>query len=393
LDLEPRDIYLTHHPTNQGWGGAQTFGRGLHAAMQQRGLSTLLLNPGRPPSTLPPPDTPTLVLDDAPPPMLWRVRRWRATARLAQQLRDLPPPRRAFVCMTMPWALAARRTWPDVPLVYRVPCLLTHCVPFTWLHERAPTFWQHLDYIAVCASERAALRAADRVLVPTTTVRDEVVALQPAAADRTVVCAYSPPPFDLNPAVRDRQRATLDCTPNTFLLLVAGLCDPNKAFDLAIRELASTDPRVRLVIVGDGPQREALGTLAHQLGLSRRVTLAGSQPDMTPWLAAADAVVSTSHYDTHPNIILEARASARPVIVPQHAPPRVYAGAAELVAQGGGLLYDRTRPGALAAAILELSNDPARAAELGHQAQQLTAARAGWDRCLDAILEACPVTV
>jgi glycosyltransferase involved in cell wall biosynthesis len=393
VHLEPRDIYLTHHPTSQGWGGALTFGRGLHAALQKRDLSTLLLSTGRPPPAPPAPDAPALVLDDAPPALLWRVRRWRAAARLAQQLRELPPPRRAFVCMTMPWALAARRTWPDVPLVYRVPCLLTHCVPFTWPLGRAPTVWKQLDYIAVCASEKAALEAADRVLVPTVLARDEVVALQPAAAAHTVVCPYGPPLCDLDAAVRDRQRAALACAPSTFVVLAVGLCDRNKAFDLAIRELVTTEPRVRLVIVGDGPERQALATLAAQLGVSRRVTLAGSQPDIVPWLAAADAVVSTSHYDAHPNAILEARAGGRPVLVPRHAPPRVYAGAAELVAGGGGLLYDRTCPGALAAAIHELSGNPARTAQLGQEARQQAAARAGWESCVDAILAGCPLPV
>jgi glycosyltransferase involved in cell wall biosynthesis len=386
VDLGQPDFYLTYHPTRQGWGGALTFARGLHAAIQQRGLSTQVLSTG-PTDT---PDSPAVILDDTPPALLWRVRRWCAPGRLAPQLRGLPPPRRAFICMTMPWALAARRAWPDVPLVYYVPCLLTHCVPFTWPRQRPPTFWQHLDYIAIGASEKAALKAADCVLVPTTLTRAEVVALEPSAAGQTVICAYGPVPFDIDAALRDRQRAALGCAADTFLVLAVGLCDLNKAFDLAIRELASTNPRVRLVIVGDGPQRTALAELTGQLGLSRRVTFAGSQPDVTPWLAAADAVVSTSHYDWHPNAILDARACGRPVLVPRHAPPRVYAGAAELVAQGGGLLYDRMQPGALAAAIQQLSTDPILAAELGWQGRQLAAERGGWDRCLDAILTTCP---
>ena len=125
-----------------------------------------------------------------------------------------------------------------------------------------------------------------------------------------------------------------------------------------------------LVIVGDGPERPRLLRLAADSAVATRVHLPGMQRDMEPWYAAADSVISTSFYDTYPNTLQEALCRGRPVIMPQHRPPQVYAGFAEVIAAGGGgLLYDRVQSGALA----ECMNRVVRAAdlreELGRQAR------------------------
>ena len=58
----------------------------------------------------------------------------------------------------------------------------------------------------------------------------------------------------------------------------------------------------------------------------------GRQHSIEQWHAAADCAISTSFYDTFPTTIKEALCHARPVLVPRHAPPQVYAGMAEVVA-------------------------------------------------------------
>ena len=55
------------------------------------------------------------------------------------------------------------------------------------------------------------------------------------------------------------------------------------------------DPHVRLLIVGHGPQREALEQKVLDLGLSARVKFAGEQKDVVPWLQALDVFILPSY--------------------------------------------------------------------------------------------------
>lgn len=377
------DIYLTSHRNAYGWGGALSFGTGFLAACRNRGLKTVLLATD--------PDTRGSAVTRHVPirrrPLVWRLQSWFTAGQLERALRHLPPPRAAFVGMNMFWVTAAKQAWPGAHVVYRLPCLLTNCLPFTWPTGRPPTLWGRADFAGLCRTERRALALADVILAPTAAARDETIALQPAARDRIVVCPYGPRPHPVNASQRTQQRVALGVGHDALVVLAAGVCDRNKGFDLAIREWPATDPRARLLVLGDGPDRDALRRTAASLRVADRVHLLGTQADTEPWYAAADGVLSTSHYDMYPNTIQEGLAFGRPAIVPQHAPPAVYAGVAEVIRQeGGGLLYDRAQPGALADAVNRLANTEGLAARLGQEALAAAQRRSGWDACVDAIV-------
>jgi glycosyltransferase involved in cell wall biosynthesis len=308
-------------------------------------------------------------------------------AQLQRQLRRLAPPRRAFVALSPHWVIAAKRAWRDVPVVYVFPCLLSHCLPFTWPRRRPTTLWKWLDFAGIRHAEHTAFDLADLVLLPTEQARQEIVAFHAGVRKRTKVCAYGCEPATRNEDLRTAQRRVLRLPADARVLLAVGVCDLNKAFDAAIRALPAVDARGQLVIVGDGPERASLTLLADMLSVSRRVHLVGAQRVMAPWYAAADAVISTSFYDTFPNALLEGMMHGRPVVVPRHDPPHVFAGLAEVVREGGGLLYDRCQPGSLAEVLNELLSRPHLAAELGQQACALARQRFRWEPCLDVICE------
>lgn len=72
---------------------------------------------------------------------------------------------------------------------------------------------------------------------------------------------------------------------------------------------------VRLVIVGDGPQREAIAQKIADLGISARVVMTGNQRDVLPWLQAMDVFVLPSYANEGvPQAILQAMACGLPVI-------------------------------------------------------------------------------
>ena len=80
------------------------------------------------------------------------------------------------------------------------------------------------------------------------------------------------------------------------------LCDTNKAIN------------ARLVIVGDGPERENLGTTAASLGLVDRIVFAGHVNKVLPYYAAADVLVNPSHSEGSPYVLLEAMAANLPIV-------------------------------------------------------------------------------
>jgi hypothetical protein len=122
-------------------------------------------------------------------------------------------------------------------------------------------------------------------------------------------------------------------------------------------------------IIGDGPQRETLQAKIEQLDLSSRVNLLGSlsQRAVLERLQAADifALPSTTDVqgatDVFPTVILEAMASARPVVSTR------LAGIPELVVDGEtGTLILAGDSTALAQALEQLLRDPELRLRFGH---------------------------
>jgi L-malate glycosyltransferase len=70
----------------------------------------------------------------------------------------------------------------------------------------------------------------------------------------------------------------------------------------------------RLVLVGDGPDREALETRVRHLGLTDNVVFAGEQQDLVAWLSAADVFLLPSSQESFGMAALEAMACEVPVV-------------------------------------------------------------------------------
>jgi glycosyltransferase involved in cell wall biosynthesis len=122
---------------------------------------------------------------------------------------------------------------------------------------------------------------------------------------------------------------------DSFLLLFVGRLAGLKHVDDLIRAEASLkDERVRLMVVGGGPEREPLEALAKKLGVADRVTFAGRIDDeeLPDYYAACDAWVTASRHEGFCVPIVEAMAAGKPVIVPDVAAMPETAG-------DGGLVY------------------------------------------------------
>ncbi|HOY66388.1 MAG TPA: glycosyltransferase [Candidatus Ozemobacteraceae bacterium] len=124
----------------------------------------------------------------------------------------------------------------------------------------------------------------------------------------------------------------------------------------AFRELAAGYPRLRLVVAGDGPERDRLVALAHSLGIADRVEFPGWCHDVPALLARLDLFVFTSEAEGLPHAVLEALAGGIPTIA------SAVGGVPDVIADGeNGLLLRSNTPGELATHLRTLLGHPNRA--------------------------------
>jgi glycosyltransferase involved in cell wall biosynthesis/peptidoglycan/xylan/chitin deacetylase (PgdA/CDA1 family) len=90
------------------------------------------------------------------------------------------------------------------------------------------------------------------------------------------------------------------------------------AVDLVKRQL----PAAQFLLVGEGPLRKDLEQQSEKLGLSQMVRFVGRQPDVQPYLAAADYGVFTSLSEGSSNALLEYMAMGLPSVVSDIEPNR-----------------------------------------------------------------------
>jgi glycosyltransferase involved in cell wall biosynthesis len=151
-----------------------------------------------------------------------------------------------------------------------------------------------------------------------------------------------------------------------------------KGQDVLVEAFASvsrTHRGAHLVLVGDGPERDALVARASELGLADRVHLPGSEPDVRGILGALDIAVQSSRSEGMPNAILEAGAAGLPVVA------SAVGGTTDIVADGSsGILVPAEDPTALGAGISTLISDPGLAARYGAALRRRVETAFGMDR-------------
>ena len=115
---------------------------------------------------------------------------------------------------------------------------------------------------------------------------------------------------------------------------------------------AKPDISLKLIIVGDGPERPALEAAAESTGCKGRVVFAGEVSDVQPFYAMADLFALPSRSEGSPNVLLEAMAANLPIVA------TAVGGVPEMVENNeSALLVPPNDPPALAAAIANLLTD------------------------------------
>ncbi|MBF0614949.1 MAG: TIGR03088 family PEP-CTERM/XrtA system glycosyltransferase [Magnetococcales bacterium] len=135
-----------------------------------------------------------------------------------------------------------------------------------------------------------------------------------------------------------------------------------------LRQMAPDIP-VRLLFVGDGPERATLELLIEQWHLHESIRMVGWQTDVAHHLRQLDLFVLPSKAEGTPLTLLEAMAMGVPVVATR------VGGVADLVVEGvTGRLVPPNDPQALAAAMLGYLLDPATASLHGAAGRERVAA-------------------
>lgn len=106
-------------------------------------------------------------------------------------------------------------------------------------------------------------------------------------------------------------------TPGRHILLAVGRLHRDKGFDLlisAFARIARKHPDWDLVLLGEGPEREALQRQAAAAELTHRVSLPGRAGNVADWYACADLYVLSSRFEGFANTLVEAMAAGLPVV-------------------------------------------------------------------------------
>lgn len=158
---------------------------------------------------------------------------------------------------------------------------------------------------------------------------------------------------------------------NRPYVLAVGRLGPEKGFDLLVQSFASSGlsrSGWKLVIIGDGPERDALQSLGTKLGISEHLHLPGRRNNVADWLANADMFVLSSRYEGFPNALLEAMQMGCPCIS-----FNCESGPADLIKDGEtGILVEPENVEMLASEMLSLAQHPDVRACLGNSARSST---------------------
>lgn len=227
-----------------------------------------------------------------------------------------------------------------------------------WLKRWAITHARHA--FAVSASTRAHAQAAlgyEQVPI------DVIYAGIPVHSLETRTATEQPKDIKKRLGIREKD----------FVVVCVNQLIDRKGVDYLIRAVQQTgDPTIKLIIIGDGPEKDRLKGLVSELDLWSRVSLLGRVPDVLPYYHVADicvlasyAVVEEGDYEGLGLVLLEAQRMGLPVIGTNSG------GIPEAIDDGqSGFVVPEKNSKALADKILNLKHDPTLYEQMSSRAKE-----------------------
>jgi glycosyltransferase involved in cell wall biosynthesis len=206
-------------------------------------------------------------------------------------------------------------------------------------------------------------RKADRVVAISHAVKDWLVRARGVPGEKVRVIHYGIEAEKFAGPQAQRRGA------DGFVVGTIGRLEPRKGHECLIRAMAKLTPDfpdASLVIAGHDPWNYGgtLQALIDQLNLKSKVRLVGFQSDIPAYLGTLDVFAFATHAEGFGQVVTEAMAAGKPVVVSKVAP------LTEIVIDGeNGLLAEPANPQDFARAIARLLTHREAAQQMGRRAQ------------------------
>jgi glycosyltransferase involved in cell wall biosynthesis len=208
---------------------------------------------------------------------------------------------------------------------------------------------------------RFLLSSSDRIVAPSQAYQNDVGTIFPFLKKKL---AYIHNGIDLEEMQVPRGNAPPES--RTPYLLCIAMHNEKKGLDVMLRAFAlikDAMPSLKLVLVGDGPLRGELESLALSLGIRVRVEFLGlrGRDQVSALIHGCEAFVLPSRSEPFGISIIEALACKKPVV------STTVGGIPEIIENGkNGILVEPDNPGALAAALVKVLQDRTLRLSLGN---------------------------
>ena len=223
------------------------------------------------------------------------------------------------------------------------------------------------------------MRAAARVVTTGEAIKRDLVERNGFRASRIESVPTGIDAGRFRPGERKASRAKFGLPQDKTLVGIVATLRSWKGHAVLLDALTSLPAHIELVIVGDGPQREALEKKIVQLNLRGRVHMQGQQADVLPWLRALDIFALPSYANEGvPQSLVQAMLVELPCVT------TAVGGIPELAEHDRTALVVPPRDaGALAAAIERLAGNEGLRRELGEAARKHCVEGYSYERMLD----------
>ncbi|WP_437590728.1 glycosyltransferase [Sorangium sp. So ce1000] len=268
----------------------------------------------------------------------------------------------------------------QLPLIYAAPAGWLHGVPVIHtkhgvLEEMQGRRWLRSAAAAFVDAHVAVSRPTAETLVSQGQICREKLHVVPSGLD---LSRFAP-----DPVARARVRAELGISQQAWVLGTVGRLSAVKNHALLLRAAARALPEDgRLLLVGEGPERERLAALTRELGLSERALFVGKRHSAPQFLAALDAFVLSSVSEGLPLALLEAMAAGLPVVA------TAVGGVPTALTDGyTGFLVPSGDAEAFAARLTELRDNPSLAARMGRYGRKVALQRYSAARMVERYMD------
>jgi 1,2-diacylglycerol 3-alpha-glucosyltransferase len=240
----------------------------------------------------------------------------------------------------------------NIPLVFTFHTQYweyTHYVPL--LQEAIQEFLKN----AIHNWLKVFMRKCQHIVIPSESIKEILIRDYGLADGYTVI----PTGADLKPFLRADGKTLRQSQgwQDDKVIISIGRLAPEKNWETLLRaatQVYAQLPKIRLVLIGDGPDKQNLEALAAELGIAERVTFTGQLPfeDIPTYLKAADLFSFASVTETQGLVTIEAMAAGLPVVAVDGS------GTHDIVDNGKEGFLVENDPNALASAISELLCNP-----------------------------------